>query len=46
MDGAGAQLFASEAERRRVIVRPRRPIDAADLLLFMGVRIIRFLRMN
>ena len=42
MDGAGAQLFDIEAERRRCLVpRRRRATGGAALLLFTGVRIVR-----
>ena len=44
VDGTGAQLVDLAAERRcrrRLIVRPRRPPAAAEVLLFTGVRIIR-----
>ena len=42
MDGAGAQLFDLEAERRRRLVpRRRHATGAAELLLFTGVQIVR-----
>ncbi len=41
MDGAGAQLFDIEAERRQRLMPRRRTTGASELLLFTGVQIVR-----